>query len=101
LQQLFFGLLNGVVVHLHLLGEELLAPFVFVEVVPDEVQGLLAGNLYAGLAFFVVVDPELGPPAYEGAVGIDADKPRYVEALQLQVGAGEGVDDEAVGKGGV
>ena len=52
-----------ILVHLHLLGEELFTPFVLVDVVPDELDSLFPGYLHARLSFLMVVDPELCPPS--------------------------------------
>ena len=92
-QELFAYLLNGMSVNLHLLGEKLGEPFVLVDSVEDELYGLLAFYLYAGFTQFVVVEPCLCPPPHSGAVWIDADQPRNVETLDVDVKFGKRIDD--------
>ena len=86
-------------VHFHLLGKELLTPFILVDVVPNEADGLLSGNLNARFSFLMVVDPKLSPPSYQGSVGIYTDKSGYVEALYLNVQSCQWVDEQSVSKG--
>ena len=92
-------MLNGMAIDLHLLGKELSKPLVLVDVVEDELYGLLAFYLHTGFTEFVVIEPCLCPPAYSGAVGIDADEPRNVETLNVNVKFCKWVDDVATAYG--
>ena len=83
-------------VNLHLLGKELGEPLVLVDAVEDELYGLLAFYLYTGFTQFVVIEPCLSPPAYSGAVGIDADQSRNVETLNVYVELGKRIDDVSI-----
>ena len=77
----------------HLFGKELGEPLVLVDAVEDELYSLLSFYLHTGFTQFVVVEPCLCPPAYSGAVGIDADQARNVETLNIYVEFGKWVDD--------
>ena len=73
----------------------LLQPLVLVYLVHDEKQSVLPGYLHAGLSVLPVVEPCLRPPPDSGLVGIDADDPRDVEALDNDVKSLQGIDDAA------
>ena len=55
------GLLDGMVVVLHLLREKLLKPFILVYVLIDEPDGLLTVDLDSRLTRLAIVEPCLGP----------------------------------------
>ncbi len=93
---MFFRLLDGIVVHLHLPGEELFEPRVLLDTVVDEAYGLLPFDLHRGFPLLPVVEPCLCPPADSGTVGIDRNDSRYVEALDVDVQLCQRVDDTAV-----
>ena len=84
-------------VHLHLLGEERFEPCVLSDAVVDEVHGLCPLDFHRCLAFLPVVEPGFGPPPDAGTVGIDGDRPRYVETLDVDVQFRQRVDDAAGG----
>ena len=83
-------------VDLHLPGEVLLQPLIFLHLIPDEEDGVLAGNLHAGLAVLPVVEPRLRPPADARLVRIDAHGPRDVEALDDDVQVLQRIHETAV-----
>ena len=74
---------------LHLVGEELLKPLVFLDKVADEVDGYLPFNLYCRFTVVGVVEPRLGEPSDAEAVGIDAYHSRYIETLNINIPVGE------------
>ena len=86
-------------VNLHLLGKELGEPLVLVDAVEDEQYSLLAFYFHTGFTEFVVIEPCLCPPAYSGAVGIDAYQARNVETLNVNVKFCKWVDDVATAYG--
>ena len=67
----------------HLLGKEILQPFVFLDVIMDELDGQSPCNLNGTFAFFSSVEPCLGPPNDAVSVWIDADGSLNVEALNV------------------
>lgn len=69
------------------------------DVVLHEPYRLLPFDFDGCLALFPVVEPCLGPPAHTRPVGIDRDKPRYVEALYVDVQFRQRVYDAAIGQG--
>lgn len=69
----------------HLCREILLKPFVIVNKLMNEAQGILKLYLYGCFACLTVVEPCLGEPSYSCLVTIDADKTRNVEALDVDV----------------
>ena len=93
LDDLFAGLRQGGMKDLHLLGEELLQPLVFLDTVVDELNGELPRDLYGALSLLVTVEPCLCPPHDAVAVGIDADPSLDVEALDVDLEVGKGIDD--------
>lgn len=80
----------------HLLGEIFLQPLVIVHKIVDEAQGVLKLYLHGCLADLSVVEPCLGEPSDTCLVAIDADKSRYVEALDVDVQGGKRVYEPAV-----
>lgn len=86
-------------VNLHLPGKELFQPCVLFDVVLHEPYRLLPFDFDGCLALFPVVEPCLGSPAHTRPVGIDRDKPRYVEALYVDVQFRQRVYDAAIGQG--
>lgn len=65
----------------------------------DEADDLLPFDLHRGFTFLPVVEPGFRPEPDTGAVGIDRDRPGYVEALDVDVQFGQRVDDTAVAYG--
>ena len=96
-QELFFRLLDGIVVHLHLPGKELFEPRVLLYTVVNEANGLFPFDFHRCFPFLPVVEPRLRPPADSGTVGIDGDDSRYVKTLDVDVQLRQRVDDTAVG----
>ena len=89
---MFPGLFDGPVIDFHLMRKMLFQPSVLVNPVVQEQDGRLPGDFHRRLALFPVVEPGFRPPSDTGPVGIDADKPRYVEALHVDVKPGQRVD---------
>ena len=81
----------------HLLGEILFKPFVFFNVLIDELDCQLSVNLDGSFSCLTVVEPGFCPPSDAASVGIDADKSRYVETLDVKVKFRQRVDDAARG----
>ena len=94
-QQLFFRLFDRIVVHLHLPGKERFEPCVLFDAVLDEANRLFPFDLHRGFPFLPVVEPGFRPPADADPVGIDADNPRYVETLDVDVQFRQRIDDAA------
>jgi hypothetical protein len=82
---------------LHLFGIILFQPQVLVEIPSHEANGKRTCYLHRRLSFLAVVDPQLCPPANAALVRIDGDKPRDVEALDVNVKIRKGVNESAVG----
>ena len=83
IEDLFSGLLDGVVIDFHLLREILFKPCVFFYVVIDELDGELTFYLDGGFACFAVVKPCFCPPSDTKLVWIDTDKPGNIETLYV------------------
>ena len=83
----------------HLLGEILFEPFVFLDVLIDELDGQLSVNLYSCFTCFAVVEPCLCPPSDATLIGIDANQSRYVETLYVYLQFGKRIDKAAAGYG--
>ena len=92
---MLFCLLDGVVVNFHLFGIKLFQPYILLDVVVNEAYRLFSLNLHRCFALFPVIEPCFRPPADSGAVGIDGDDPRYVEALDVDVQLRQRVDESA------
>ena len=84
-------------VYFHLLGEVFFQPVVLFYVVVDEFNGQLPVYLYCRFSFLRVVEPCLRPPSDAGTVWIDADNPRYVEALDVEVQFRKRIYESATG----
>ena len=69
----------------HLLGEIFLQPLVLLNVVTNELDGKLPRYLYSSLALALPIEPRLCPPDDAVLVGIYADSPLDVEALDINV----------------
>ena len=67
----------------HLLGEELFQPLVFLDVIVDELDGQCSCYLYGSFSFLTSVEPSFRPPHNAVPVGIYADRPLNVEALDV------------------
>ena len=83
----------------HLLGEILFQPFVFFDILIDELDGQLAVNLDGCFTSLAVVEPRLRPPSDSASVWIDTDQPRYIKALYVNFQFGKGIDKPAAGYG--
>lgn len=79
------GLLNGVVIYLHLFWKIFLQPFVFLDVIVYELDGQTQFYLNGSFAFLAVVEPCFCPPSVSRLVGIDTHQSWYVEALNVDV----------------
>lgn len=77
----------------HLLGEELLQPFVLLHIVVDELDGQGPRYLDGTLPFLASVEPGFCPPYDAVSVGIDADCALDVEALDVNLKISKRVDD--------
>ena len=91
-EKLFSGLVDCVVVSLHLTRKVLFEPFVLLYEVVDELDGKLALDFDCRLAMFGVVEPCLCKPADSESVGIDADNPWYVKRLDVNIPVGKRVN---------
>lgn len=94
-QQLFFRLLDGVVVNLHLAGKELFQPCVLFDVVMYEAYGLFPFYFYGGFALFAVIEPCFRPPPNACPVVIYRNNPRYIETLYVDIQFRQRVDETA------
>ena len=86
-------------VNLHLSGIILLKHPFLVYPVKQELYRAFAFDLHGRLAVFRAVEPGLRPPPYAGTVGIDGDKPLYVETAHVYVQVGQRVYDSGGGDG--
>ena len=84
-------------IDLHLLGEILFKPFVFFNVLIDELDCQLSVNLNGSFTCLAIVEPGFCPPSDSASVGIDADKSRYVETLDVYLQFGKRIDESATG----
>ena len=75
----------------HLLGEELFKPYVFLDVIMDELDGQCPCYLYGSFSFLASVEPSFRPPHNAVPVGIYADRPLYIEALDVYFKIGQRV----------
>ena len=98
-ENLLPGLLDGMVVVLHLLREKLLKPFILVYVLIDEPDGLLTVDFDSRLTRLAIVEPCLGPPSDSAPVRIDTHHSWQVETLDVDFQFGERVDESATGYG--
>ena len=99
IEDLFSGLLDGIVIYLHLLRIVFLQPCVLVHLAVDELHGHTFLNLHGGFPLFLTIEPCLCPPSHASPVGIDAHYPRNVEALDIHVQVGKRVDDAVMRQG--
>ncbi len=79
--------------YFHLFGEILLQPLVFSHIVADELDGEFPSDFHGSLALALAVEPRFRPPVDSVLVGIDADSPLYVEALDIYLEVFEGIND--------
>ena len=77
----------------HLLGEILFKPFVFFNVLIDELDCQLSINLNGSFSCLTVVEPGFSPPSDTASVRIDTDKSRYVKTLYVDVEFRQRVND--------
>lgn len=94
---MFFGLLDGIVIHFHLLGEILFEPFVLLDIVIDELDGHLTVYLNGCLSSLAVVEPGFRPPSDTRTVWVNADKTGDVKALHVEVQLCKGIDQVTAG----
>lgn len=80
----------------HLGGEVFLKPFVIVHMVVNEAEGILKLYLHGSLTDLTVVEPSLGEPSYTSLVAIDTDQTGNVEALNVNIETGKGIDELTV-----
>ena len=90
---MFSCLLDGLVIHFHLLWKVFLQPSVFLYSVMDEEDGLLQFYLHGAFSFLSVIKPRLCPPSHSCTVGIDAHQPWNIKALHIDVQFSKRVDD--------
>ena len=81
----------------HLLGKILFKPFVFFNVLIDELDCQLSGNLNGSFTCLAIVEPGFCPPSDAASVGIDADKSWYVETLDVYLQFSKRIDESATG----
>ena len=81
----------------HLLGEILFKPFVFFNVLIDELDCQLSINLNGSFSCLTVVEPGFSPPSDTASVRIDTDKSRYVETLDVYLQFGKWINESATG----
>ena len=93
LGQLLPGLLNRLMVCLHLNREVLLKHGILLDLVIPEAQRRLSAYRHGRLAVLAVVEPGLGPPVDAALVRIHADKPGDVKALDINLEIRQRVDD--------
>lgn len=96
-KNLFPGLLDGVMVNLHLLREVFFKPFVFFNVIVYKLDGELSVYLDGCFSFLGVVEPCLCPPSDARTVWIDANNSRYVETLNVEVKFCQWINESATG----
>ena len=77
----------------HLLGKELFQPLVLLDVIMNELDGQCPCYLYGSFSFLSPVEPGFRPPHDAVLVGIDADHPLDVEALDVYLKVGKGVEN--------
>ncbi len=77
----------------HLFGEELFKPFVFLDIIMDELDGECSRYLNSSFPFLAPVEPCLRPPYNAVSVWIDTDCPLNVEALDVYLKVGQRVEN--------
>ena len=97
IKNMFFGLLDGIMIDFHLFGEILFEPFVLLYIVIDEFDGQLTVNLNGCLSSLTVVEPGFRPPSDTRTVWIYADKTGNVKALHVEIQLCKGIDQVTVG----
>ena len=90
---MFSCLLNGLMIHFHLLWKVFFQPSIFLYPVMDEENGLLQLYLHGAFSFLPVIEPCLCPPSHSCTVWIDAYQPGNVKALNIDVQISKWVDD--------
>ena len=86
-------------INFHLLGKILFKPFVFFNVLIDELDCQLSVNLDGSFSCLTVVEPGFCPPSDAASVGIYTDKSRYVETLDVYLQFGKRVYQAAADYG--
>ena len=93
LHQLFLGLFYRMAAGFHLLGIVFLQQGVLGYLIVDEPHRRLPIDFHRGLTFLLVVEPCFRPPAQTRPVGIDGDKPGYVETAHVYLQSFQRVGD--------
>lgn len=83
IDDLFPCLGKGCMEDFHLLGKELFQPLILLYVIMDELNGQCPRNLYGSFPFLASVEPSFRPPYDAVPVWIYADRPLYVETLNV------------------
>jgi hypothetical protein len=86
-------------IDLHLLRKILFEPFVFFDVVIDELDSQLTVYLNGCFSRLTVVEPCLRPPSDTTLVGINTDESRYIKALYVNLKLGKRIDESTTGYG--
>lgn len=84
-------------IDLHLLREELFQPFIFLDVIVDELDGQLSVNLYSSFTGLASIEPRLCPPAYAALIGIDTDESLDIETLDVYLQFSQRIYESATG----
>lgn len=83
--ELFLGLLNSLMIYLHLLGEVLFKPFILFPLFPDELYCYHTRDKDGTLSDLSVVEPCLDPPLYAVSVRIYGYLACYIKGLDVYV----------------
>lgn len=85
------GLLDGLIVTVHLLREITAQPVILADTVVDELNGHATGNLHGGLTFLTTVEPRCRPPTLTDIITIHTRDTLKVKALYVNLQVGERV----------
>lgn len=83
-------------INFHLLRIVGFKPFVFFNVVIDELYCQLSVYLDGSFSRFTVVEPGFSPPSDSAFVWVNTYHPRDVEALYINIQFGKGVNESAL-----
>lgn len=97
LGELLSGLLNSLMISLHLLGEILFKHRIFLYLVTPEAQGNLLADLDGSLSVCSVIEPCLRPPVDTTLIRIDTDQSWDIKALYIYVKISKRVDNALFG----
>ena len=95
-QELLTGLLNSLVIGIHLLGIMTGEPVVKLDVPIDEGDSLLTANLNGRLALLPAIKPPFRPATIAGAIEENRGTTVDIEALHVNLKGGKGVYKAAV-----